>query len=151
MNKKSLLIASGSLTASTSTEEVDKVHEMLEKEKQTNKLDSWNKIDKMMKLRKLNAFADRYARQNNLSIQEIKALKSFFSQCLDTMRLCKSKDVVYDRETQEIKSIPSLFMHPSHRNFTLRIMDVKRVSTIKSLTPSKINTTNTVSNTIHQI
>jgi hypothetical protein len=137
MNKKSLLIASGSLTASTSTEEVDKVHEMLEKEKQTNKLDSWNKIDKMMKLRKLNAFADRYARQNNLSIQEIKALKSFFSQCLDTMRLCKSKDVVYDRETQEIKSIPSLFMHPSHRNFTLRIMDVKRVSTLKSLAPRR--------------
>lgn len=138
MNKKSLLIASGSMNSTTPVvDEVDRVHEMLEKEKQTNKLDSWNKIDKMMKLRKLNSFADRYARQNNLSIQELKNLKAFFAQCLDTMRLCKAKDVVYDRESQEIKSIPSLMMNPIQRNFTLRIMDTKRVSTLKSLAPRR--------------
>jgi len=138
MNKKSLLIASGSMSPMTPVvDEVDRVHEMLEKEKQTNKLDSWNKIDKMMKLRKLNSYADRYARQNNLSIQELKNLKTFFSQCLDTMRLCKAKDVVYDRQTQEIKSIPSLMMNPVQRSFTLRIMDAKRVSTLKSLAPRR--------------
>jgi len=137
MNKKSLLIASGSLTPSTSADEVDKVHALLEQEKESNKMDSWNKIDKMMKLRKLNSYADRYAREHNLSIQELKALKTFFSECLNTMRLNKAKDVVYDRETQEIKHIPSLVMHPLHRNFTLRITDAKRVSTLKSLAPRR--------------
>ena len=118
-------------------DDVDRVHEMLEKEKQSNKMDSWNKIDKMMKVRKLNAYADRYGREHGLSIQEIKSLKAFFLNCLDTSRLSKSKDVIYDRETQEIKDLPSLVFHPVQRNFTLRILDVKRVSTLKALAPRR--------------
>ena len=118
-------------------QDVDKVHELLEKEKQNNKMDSWNKIDKMMKIRKLNAYADRYGREHGMTIQEIKTLKAFFANCLDTSRLQKSKDVVYDRETQEIRDIPSLVFHPIQRNFTLRIVDVKRVSTLKSLAPRR--------------
>lgn len=118
-------------------DDVETVHEMLEKEKQTNKLDSWNKIDKMMKVRKLNAYADRYGREHSLSIQEIKLLKSNFLNWLDTSRLSKSKDVVYDRETQEIKDLPSLVFHPVQRHFTLRNLDVKRVSTLKALAPRR--------------
>jgi hypothetical protein len=121
----------------TETDDVDRVHALLEMEKQNNKLDSWNKIDKMMKVRKLNAYADRYGREHNLSIQEIKSLKAFFLTCLDTSRLQKSKDVVYDRDTQEIKEIPSLYLHPLQRNFTLRIIDNKRVSTLKALAPRR--------------
>ena len=137
MNKKSLLIASGSLAPSTNADEEGHAFALLDQEKQSNNLDSWNKIDKMMKLRKLNSYADRYAREHNLSIHELNGLKAFFSQCLNTMRLNKAKDVVYDRETQEIKHIPSLVMNPIHRNFTLRITDAKRVSTLKSLAPRR--------------
>ena len=118
-------------------DDVDKVHAMLEKEKQTNKMDSWNKIDRMMKLQKLNAFADRYGREHNMTIQELKTLKAFFATCLETTRLQKTKDVVYDRETQEIKEIPGLFLHPVQRNFTIRSVDAKRVSTLKSIAPRK--------------
>ena len=135
MNNKKMMTAPPS--AADSTDDVDKAHEMLEKEKQTNKLDSWNKIDKMMKMRKLNAYADRYGREHSLSVQELKSLKAFFLNCLDTSRLSKSKDVVYDRDTQEIKDLPSLVFHPVQRNFTLRILDVKRVSTLKALAPRR--------------
>jgi hypothetical protein len=146
MNNKKMLIASGLSNRNqqeSESDDFDKVHEMLEKEKQNNKMDSWNKIDKMMKVRKLNAYADRYGREHNLSIQEIKSLKAFFVQCLDTSRLQKSKEVVYDRETQEIKEIPSLYLHPMQRNFTLRIIDNKRVSTLKALAPRRKKTATT--------
>lgn len=150
MNNKKMMIASGlSVRGQQETEadDFDKVHELLEKEKQNNKLDSWNKIDKMMKTRKLNAYADRYGKDHHMSIQEIKALKSFFLHCLDTSRLQKSKDVVYDRETQEIKEIPSLYLHPIQRNFTLRIMDNKRVSTLKALAPKRKKATEAATET----
>ena len=126
--------------ANSGVDDFDKVHELLDRENMSNKLDSWNKIDKMMKVRKLNAFADRYSKEHNLSIQEIKALKTFFANCLDTSRLHKSKDVIYDRESQEIKDIPSLTLHPVQRNFTLRSVDMKRVSTLKALAPRRKKT-----------
>ena len=124
-------------TDAGNVDDFDKVHELLDRENLTNKLDSWNKIDKMMKVRKLNAFADKYGKEHSLSIQEIKALKQFFTNCLDTSRLNKSKDVIYDRDSQEIKDIPSLTMHAVQRNFTLRSVDAKRVSTLKALAPRR--------------
>jgi hypothetical protein len=59
-------------------------------------------------------------------------------------KLSKTKDVVYDKEKREITSIPSLFFNVSSRNFTLKIMDTKRVSTLKSLTPKRISEKNKV-------
>jgi hypothetical protein len=131
-----VISCSNSATNNNGPDDFDKVHELLDRENMSNKMDSWNKIDKMMKVRKLNAFADRYGKEHGCTIQEIKALKQFFSNCLDTSRLNKSKDVIYDRETQEIKDIPSLVLHPVQRNFTLRIVD-KRVSTLKALAPRR--------------
>ena len=56
---------------------------------------------------------------------------------MEKNKLQKTKDLVYDKETQEIIEIPSLFFHPETRNFTLKNMDKTRVSTLKSLTPKK--------------
>lgn len=115
----------------------NKIDELLEKEKQSNKLDSWNKLDKMTKITKLITFAEKYGQENKLAEPEIAQLKQFFIGCLDQSKLHKSKDVIYDRDSMEIREIPALFLHPVHRNFTLRITDNKRVSTLKSLAPKK--------------
>ena len=115
---------------------------ILEKEKNNNKNDAWNKIDKTEKIQKLHSFAEKYGRTHNLPIKDIKNMKSFFIECLEKLKLQKTKDVVYDKETREVTSIPALHFNINTHNFTLKIMDNKRVSTLKSLTPKRISNKN---------
>ena len=118
---------------------------ILEREKQHNKTETWNKLDKTVKIQKLHIFAEKYGKEHNLPVKDIKALKLFFVDCLEKAKLQKAKDVVYDKDMREITSIPSLFFNVSNRNFTLKIMDAKRVSTLKSLTPKRISEKNHIS------
>jgi hypothetical protein len=110
---------------------------ILEKEKQKNKLDSWNKLDKTLKLQKLNTFADKYGKEQSLTVKEIKTLKFFLKESLDKNKLQKTKDVQYNKTTNTIVSIPSLFLNTLNRNFTLKNTDPKRTSTLKCLTPNR--------------
>lgn len=111
---------------------------LLEKEKQSNKVDAWNKLNKTIKIQKLHQFAETYGNSNQLPVKEIKSLKLFFNESLDKNKLQKTKDVVYDKEKGIITSIPGLCFNSTNHAFTLKNMDAKRVSTIKSLTPHKI-------------
>lgn len=122
---------------------------LLEKEKNHNKADNWNKLDKTEKIQKLHSFAEKYGKTQNMPIKEVKSLKMFFIECLEKTKLSKTKDVNYDKEKREIISIPSLFFNTSSRNFTLKIMDNKRISTLKSLTPKRISEKNTTSQQEH--
>ena len=115
---------------------------LLEREKQNNKKEGWNKLDKTIKIQKLHGFAERYGRENSLSTKEIKSLKLFFNECLEKNKLQKTKDINYDKETHEIISMPVLFFNTINRNFTLKNLDAKRVSTLKSLTPKRITEKN---------
>ena len=110
---------------------------LLEKEKQSNKADSWNKLDKTVKTQALHSYAESYGKDKSLSAKDIKTLKLFFSECLKTNKLNKTKDVKYDKDTRTILNIPSLFHNILNHNFTLKNMDAKRVSTLKSLTPKR--------------
>ena len=123
---------------------VDSIDKILEKEKQNNKNDTWNKLDKTVKIQKLHSFAEKYGRENGLPVKEIKNLKAFFVECLDKGKLQKTKDVIYEKEGNEIMSIAALFFNTDKKNFTLRIMDSKRVSTLKSLTPKRNTTSSTI-------
>lgn len=114
------------------------IDQMLEKEKIQNKKDAWNKIDKTVKIQKLHDFAERYGKEHSLPVKDVKGLKLFFNECLNNTKLQKTKDIVYDKEKGIISSIPSLFFNSTNRAFTLRNMDTKRVSTIKSLTPKRV-------------
>ena len=137
-------------TTTTQPPEIKSTNEMnyhsldviLEKEKNNNKNDSWNKIDKTEKIQKLHAFAEKYGKSHNLPLKDIKNLKTFFIESLEKMKLQKAKDVVYDKDSKEVTSIPSLFFNMNTHNFTLKIMDNKRISTIKSLTPKRISNKN---------
>lgn len=120
------------------------IDEILEKEKQKNKTDPWNKLDKTVKTQKLHAFAEKYGKEHGLPAKDVKSLKMFFLDCLEKSKLQKTKDVVYDKEKRELVSIPSLHFNGDSHNFTLRNMDAKRVSTLKSLTPKRITPSNNV-------
>jgi hypothetical protein len=114
------------------------LEDMLETEKQNNKLGVWNKLDKTSRVQKLHAFAEKYGREHGLPVKEIRNLKTFFAAALDKGKLNRAKDVVYDRDAREVKSVPALHFNNDTRSFTLRnLEDAKRVSTLKCLTPSR--------------
>jgi hypothetical protein len=121
---------------------IQNIETLLENEKQKNKSDSWNKLDKTVKIQKLHAFAEKYGKDNGYPAKEVKNLKVFFVDCLNKAKLQKTKDVIYEKETGEITAIPALFFNSITHNFTLKIMDSKRVSTLKSLTPKRITEKN---------
>lgn len=110
---------------------------LLEKERQYNKSEHWNKLDKTQKTQILHSFAEKYGREKGIPMKEIKQMKLFFNHCLERGKLSKVKDVVYNKETREIDSIPSLFFNAEKKQYTLRNIETKRVSTLKSLTPKK--------------
>jgi hypothetical protein len=119
---------------------------LLDRETQHNKTENWNKLDKTAKIQKLTFFSEKYGKENHLSMKEIKKLKTFLVESLDKSKLQKTKDVLYNKETKEIISIPSLYLNTNTHNFSFKITDTKRVSTIKSLTPKRINSFSSVTN-----
>jgi hypothetical protein len=115
------------------------IDELLEKEKNNNKMESWNKLDKTVKIQKLHAFAEKYGKDHNLPVKDMKQLKIFFTECLERGKLSKTKDLAYDKDLGEIVSIPSLHFQTTTHNFTLKNVDPKRVSTLKSLNTKALN------------
>jgi hypothetical protein len=131
-----------SIATSSSEDDSATIDKLLEMEKQHNKNEQWNKLDKTVKLQKLHHYAEKYGKEHSLPVKEVKTLKAFFNNCLETNKLQKTKDVVYDKTSREITSIPALHFNQLSHNFTLKIMDSKRVSTLKSLTPKRITEKN---------
>jgi hypothetical protein len=111
------------------------IDQMLENEKQQNKKEPWNKLNKTVKIEKLHKYAEKYRKEHNISIDDTNTLKAFFVSSLEKNKLQKTKDLVYDKEKQEIVEIPSLLFYTESHNFTLKNTDKSRVSTLKSLTP----------------
>lgn len=116
------------------TQMIDRI---LETEKQYNKTEMWNKLNKTIKLQKLYTFSEKYKKEYGLSSKDTNNMKIFFNDCLDKNKLQKTKDLIYDKEKQEIISIPSLIYNVENHKFTLKNIDKQRVSTLKSLTPKK--------------
>ena len=133
MNKyKNFIVASGTIADNKKPDDnsTDKIDQLLEKEKQNMNSEPWNKLDKRLKIQKLHAYAEKYGHDNSLPMKEIKALKTFFSECLTKDKLAKVKDVDYSRDTGVITHISSLCLNVGTRTFTLRNLD-KKVSTLK--------------------
>jgi hypothetical protein len=108
------------------------IDNILENEKQQNIKDTWNKLDKTMKINKLNTFAIKYCLENK---RDTDSMMIFFKKCLESNKLQKKKDLVYDKDTNEIVDIPSLCF--DENDFFLKNLDNKRTSTLKSLTPKR--------------
>ena len=127
------------LLKKTSPKQVTKhnsnIDDFLEKERTQNKEDQWIKLDKSMKMKKMSAFVETYATENNLCMKDKTALYEFLTSSIDQKKLTKTKEVIYDKLTGTIKSIPCLVHCPaSIKKFTLKRCE-KRQSTLKSLAP----------------
>jgi hypothetical protein len=120
--------------------DMDVLDRFLEDEKTTNLNGPWCKLDKTIKLKKLLVFVEKYKEENNLQKQEELDLIEFFKDGLNKKKFNRVKDVIYDKTTGEVKSIPLLMYNTISKNFTLKTSD-KRVSTLKGLPPKKIHGT----------
>ena len=90
VNKYKNMLGSNTSIFSNNEMTSSNIDEMLEKEKQHNKTETWNKLDKTIKMQKLHIFSEKYGKENNLSVKEIKTLKLFFSTCLTKNKLQKN-------------------------------------------------------------
>jgi hypothetical protein len=111
------------------------IDDILENEKNANKSDPWNKLDKSAKFGKLKEFALTHGKKENYSEQEVAALYQFLISAVDQKKLMRAKDVNYDKVTGAITSIPCLIYHAGFKKFTLKRCE-KRQSTLKSLAPT---------------
>lgn len=112
------------------------VDHFLEQEKTFNKTQPWNKLHNTSKIQKLHAFAEKYGKKHDLTSQQVRQLKTYFSGVVST-RLHRTKDVSYDKVNQEITDVPGLMIHPNNHDFTIRSDTGKRQSTLKSLAPKR--------------
>jgi len=129
-------MSSSANATATATENEVNIDTLLDQENTHNKTESWNKLNKTLKIQKLHHFSEKYGKEHKYSVKEIKQLKHFFSDALEKKKLQKAKEVVYDKNTHEITEIPGLYYHVISKAFTIRA-DAKRQSTLKSLTPKR--------------
>lgn len=117
---------------------LNNLESMLENERNNNDNETWTKLSKTIKLKKLLVYVSKYSSENNLSAEEENKLIIFFKDCLDKKKLQRVKDVEYDRNNGNIISIPALIHNKNNHNFTLKNV-YKKVVTVKCLTSQKKN------------
>ena len=133
---KTMLLKGGPMKETKSSENLSSLDKFLENEKTVNQNEPWCKLNKTVKMKKLIEFVAQYKLTANLDVEEEGSLITFFKDSLERKKLQRVKDVIYDKTTGAIKSVPALTYTKATRHFTLKNMD-KRVSTLKSLTPKK--------------
>lgn len=124
-------LATSSVTTPTPPVHLTDLDRALEVEKNNNRKETWRKLDKTTKLSKLRSFAERYIADHELLTGDGEHLMFFFRDCLSRAKLQHVKDVVYNTDTGEITSIPSLVHNRSTNHFTLK--NGEYVSALKSL------------------
>jgi hypothetical protein len=110
----------GSAIDSSGSMTFDELMSMSKVESENNNMQGWNRLDKTIKIQKLNSFAEKHGNLQNYSLEDILKLKTFLRDCLDKSRLKNTKDVYYNKDTKEVTNIPSLQLNTTTHNFTLR-------------------------------
>ena len=110
---------------------IDNINSFLEKESTIARMFCLNEEIKL-----LNNYADSLVETNNLSPAEVNDLKQYLTDSLDKKKLQHVKDVVCDKITGKIVSIPTLHFNSITKKYTLKRSE-KRVSTLKSLGKGK--------------
>lgn len=102
--------------------------QIVEMDTQHNKSLPWNKLNKSLKLKKIMEYADSYGIKEG--INDTEQLKQMLKDKLVKKCLQRTKDIVYNKELQQIESIPALIC--IHQKYTLKS---ELVSPLQSLAP----------------
>ena len=137
---KTMLLNGVAIKETRSSNDLSNLDIFLENEKNVNVNEPWCKLNKTIKTKKLQDYVEKYKKEHELNEEESDILMNFFKDCLDRKKLQRVKDVIYDKNTGTIIDIPALVYTKSNKHFTLKNID-KRVSTLKSLAPKKVQGT----------
>lgn len=113
---------------------MDIIDNYLEKEKELNKSQPWNKLNKTNKIDKLKDFCSRFSEENMFSETTKENLEKFLLRSLDNKKFTKIKDINYNKEEGLIKDIPGLSFNKNKKVFTIKSQD-NRILTSKNLAP----------------
>ena len=136
---KNVLMFGNNLKPDNMSIDVSEIGDILNKELELNKLELWTKLDKTVKIKKLNEYSKILKEKYTLGDEETKSLNAYFLYCLDRKYLSRMKDIEYVRETGIIKNIPNLTFKEDSRTFYIKKPD-KHGTTLKTLAPKKNKT-----------
>ena len=134
LNKKSKLDVS---KHNQNTDNIINIEKLLENEKNIAKNNSWNKLDKTMKIVHLNNYVDNYLKHNLTNVEK-EDFKKYLINLINRKQLQKKTDIVYNKKENKITDIPIINFNKETRKFKQKRSE-KRTSTMSSL--SKLNIT----------
>tara|TARA_E500000178_G_C16903179_1_gene699036 strand:+ start:83 stop:568 length:486 start_codon:yes stop_codon:yes gene_type:complete len=132
---KTMLLSPHTVDSKTQ-ENISNLDELIKKDKLNNEKLPWSKLNKTMKINKINSFVDHYSRENKMNNKEKDDLRKLLQDSLNKKLLQKAKDVIYDKNDGIIKTIPNLIFNKVSRKHTIKNSE-KKVSALKSLAPKK--------------
>ena len=133
---KTMLLNGNKKILSSVIKDVENLDLLLDEENEQNKKETWNKLDKSIKMTKINDYIKILKEKHTLTTFEIKKLQEFFSINLDKKNLYKNKDVIYKKDTGVLENIPNLHFNNTTRKFLLKKSQTT-TSASKSLGPTR--------------
>lgn len=116
---------------------------MISNDVEIKKNESWNKLDKTQKSIHIQKYCLILKSTYNLSEIELDETIKYLNKCIERKFLNKAKDVIYNKDSNEITNIPNFVFLNDLRKFHLK-KDDKHVSTVKSLSDKKIKQSKTI-------
>ena len=115
---------SSSKTRVDSFESKEQITQLLNKEKNNIFKQSWNKLDKGMKLNRIKEFIQREVKEKNLNkIQELQISQLLFQACSNN-KLNRVNDVIYNKEKGFIEQFKNLSSNDNI--YTLKLNEPKQ-------------------------
>ena len=116
---------------------------MISNDVELKKNESWNKLDKTQKSLHINKYCLKLKSTYSLSEDEFNETLKYLNKSIERKFLNKAKDVIYNKENNEIINIPNFVFLNDTRKFYLK-KDDKHVSTVKSLSEKKFKQQKTI-------
>jgi len=120
----------------TNNNSYDKLQMFLDDEKNKNKLETWNKLNKSIKNKKIEEYVNKYIIENNYEDLDKDYMCVYLQTRINQGKLSKNKEVIYDKTTGIIKDIPGFIYNKNTKHVTIKNIDPKHVSTLKNLKTS---------------
>jgi hypothetical protein len=133
---KTMLLTGNQKTMTSITNDISNLELLLNNESIINKKETWNRLDKSIKMEKIHDYIETLTNKYTLTTLEKTNLKEYLSTSLDKKSLYKNKDVVYIKESGKLENIPILHFNNTTRKFSLK-KSAQHVSTVKSLGPTR--------------